>query len=858
MEARDEHTLRREVAALSATAAACALLALALCGKALGSRFLLYGTDTVAHDYIMLGYGWQQILEQRLLPLWCPSLAGGVPFIASFAFCPFYPTQWCFALSSFNTAFTLQYVFALTIGGVTSAFFARRLGSSIFAAVLAGVLFSVSGHFLTLIHAGHLQKVMAIAWAPFVLAHATKWAERGREATAASLLAGVGLALQLLASHTQIAYATFAAALLLSVASSRGALARLGRAFRSAALAAAVAVVLSAVQMFPGMEMSALSNRAAGVSYAEAVETSYPPLELWEYVIPRVFGASLGDPAEPYFGFWGERIVSDFIGWGAIMLALVGLGFRARPLRWPLASLVVLSILVGLGRYTPLYAVLYRWLPGMAKFRSPGTFMFIATVGLVQLAAFGFDRLLHGDGEGAEAKHGAPTTLRILAIGSVVLGLAMVVAPQVVGQLLHIGTDTQWSQFEALLSSKIRFSGWQFMLVGGLLALGLWATGYRTRHVPVKEGETAPSPLPKYLLAAVFAAIVVGIPLVANRVFIKFAPLDDYAAHLRRFAPLAAVPSRPGMPRFRFIGPNLLDNSALVWGGSTPAGYHPIVLQRYQQVVERLGWYHPAFLDQYAVATVIAPGEVKLGAETWTSRPLSNSLVFLRRKEPPAYVRPATRACLYSGPEEVLAQLARSNEGDASALCGDAVACDERPTSHGGALGTDVPLYLAGNPSLPAGKLVGPDLADAATSRCQVWEADCRVESVVGDGQTSSPSAGPMRGSLAQRVSISGYRPGAFLLNRSVRDCAALVALAENYAPGWKAWDAEGRRLFVFPANHSQLALAMPPGAAFAACRYEPFSWRVGCFVSLLGWAALLAWGAGRPRPAKRPPFSQS
>jgi hypothetical protein len=114
-----------------------------------------------------------------------------------------------------------------------------------------------------------------------------------------------------------------------------------------------------------------------------------------------------------------------------------------------------------------------------------------------------------------------------------------------------------------------------------------------------------------------------------------------------------------------------------------------------------------------------------------------------------------------------------------------------------------------------------------------------------------------MRGSLAQRVSISGCRPGAFLLNRSVRDCAALVALAENYAPGWKAWDAEGR-LFVFPANHSQLALAMPPGAAFATCRYEPFSWRVGCFVSLFGWAALLAWGAGRPRPAKWPPFSQT
>src|SRR4051812_38899305 len=73
------------------------LSGLLIYGPALGSSIFIYSKDTVGHDYLMHLYGWKQsILVRGELPLWCPYLFCGLPFIASAALCPFYPTQWLY------------------------------------------------------------------------------------------------------------------------------------------------------------------------------------------------------------------------------------------------------------------------------------------------------------------------------------------------------------------------------------------------------------------------------------------------------------------------------------------------------------------------------------------------------------------------------------------------------------------------------------------------------------------------------------------------------------------------------------------------------------------------------------------
>src|SRR5690606_3923464 len=137
------------------------LVALALYAPGLGDSRFVYGTDTVSHDYIMHLYGWgTSISGLGEFPLWNPYMFSGMPMLASAALCPFYPSQWLYAILPFNMAFTLQYVFALAVGGIGAAWWMRTLGHRRAVCFWAGVLYMVSGHFLTLTHAGHLQKMI--------------------------------------------------------------------------------------------------------------------------------------------------------------------------------------------------------------------------------------------------------------------------------------------------------------------------------------------------------------------------------------------------------------------------------------------------------------------------------------------------------------------------------------------------------------------------------------------------------------------------------------------------------------------------------------------------------------------------
>ena len=395
------------------------LLPLLLFGRALGDNWFLFGTDTYSHDYIMHLYGWDSILNTGRLPLWCPYLFCGTPFIASFALCPFYPSQLFYFLFPHNTAFTLQYVAAVWAAGLLFWWWLRRglhCGSA--TALWGGTAMALSGHFLTLTYAGHLQKMMALAWVPLALgatriivsrrpgaplATRVSWRDAlpPPHARSGALLLAVAIAMQFLASHTQIAYATIilCAAYAAAAAGAQVWDARRRRmamiassttpatppiahqtllraAIRGVLFAAALALgfFFAGMQMFPGMEMSGISNRADGVSFTEAVETSYPPGEIGEYIVPRMRGDSVRGTSVPYYGAWGERIVSDYLGALIVGLAIVGLALRRGRLKWFLAVAALTALIVGLGRYTPLYKVLFALLPGFDRFRSPGTF----------------------------------------------------------------------------------------------------------------------------------------------------------------------------------------------------------------------------------------------------------------------------------------------------------------------------------------------------------------------------------------------------------------------------------------------------------------------------------------------------
>ena len=366
--------------------------------------WFMYGTDTVYHDAIVQSWVQQQTArDPSTIPLWLPGLQGGLPTLGAFLWTPFAPAALPFYFLPFPAAQKLAWTLCLWIGGCAALGLGRALRMGWRAAFFCGVAWMLCGHVVTLIHAGHFQKVMALSWLPAGMAGAVMMADLNSIARRMRGLALTALAIgaMFLSGHPQIAYTAIVMVLgwLPWSIMTRAGLRRF--ALRQVILttaALAIAGAVASLQLIPGLEMSGFSNRGgAGVDFEEATKTSYPPEELVEYIIPRLRGTSVRDDAKQYFGRWHERLVSDYAGKVVVLLAIAGV-FNSRRTRYSFFWLfvVVISILVGLGRFGPLYRVLFDYMPGFRSFRSPGTFMCAAALGLAVLAGYGMDSILHG------------------------------------------------------------------------------------------------------------------------------------------------------------------------------------------------------------------------------------------------------------------------------------------------------------------------------------------------------------------------------------------------------------------------------------------------------------------------------
>ncbi|MDX1973411.1 MAG: hypothetical protein SFY68_12840 [Candidatus Sumerlaeia bacterium] len=380
-------------------------------------EWFLFGTDTVSHDAPLLVTLWEATRDDFALPLWIPELQGGLPTVGAFVWAPGTPVSWLFYWLNFPLAQKLQYVVCLAIAGLGGYLLGRVQNTHRFAALFLGTSLSLSGHVVTLIHAGHLQKIQALVWLPWFLVGLVMLFhhQSARSQQRGMVYAALALGMAFLSGHPQVAYMMLMALGLISLLCVRRVLASGTRhvVFLAVLLLGTLMLgfSLGAFQLLPGLEMSALSNRSGGVNFAEATATSYPARELWEFFLPRFTGDSSAVGYGRYVGGWGERLVSDYMGAMLFFPLILGffLALRNALGRFWLA-LGVLSILIGLGNSFPLYGVLHAWLPGFSSFRSPGTFLALAAIALPMVAASGIHLILTR----FEAR--IPTYLRIFGI----------------------------------------------------------------------------------------------------------------------------------------------------------------------------------------------------------------------------------------------------------------------------------------------------------------------------------------------------------------------------------------------------------------------------------------------------------
>jgi len=355
-----------------------------------GGRVLSIGDRDLSREFIYWRDFGFDALRHGNLALWNPYVFSGMPFFGGFQSALLYPLNLFHLALPLARATNFCIAAEVLLSGVFMYLWAARRRLHPLACLVSSVVFMFcGGHFLR-ISAGYLSALSALIWVPLVFLSLDGLFEEGRLAWC--LLGAFAVAMQILAGHPQTVFYTAVAAFLYCGFC-------LARTEKRAALAAGVAAIyvgaaaLAAVQLLTGLQASAESVRAGRVPYDFAASFSLAPQQFITFLAPSFFG---GATARSY-DYWGAGYPWEmvmFVGVAGLALAVYGaLRGDPRAQRFS-AAMVLLLLLLALGRYTPLFRILYNYVPGFDKFRGTSKFIIQASAFLALLCGVGLDALL--------------------------------------------------------------------------------------------------------------------------------------------------------------------------------------------------------------------------------------------------------------------------------------------------------------------------------------------------------------------------------------------------------------------------------------------------------------------------------
>ncbi len=352
-------------------------------------RYLFEGLVPGSYDFqnyafANLSHLYQALAEGRL-PLWDPFRYLGVPFLANPQAGVLYPVNLAFFWLEPIYALTAAVVIHSWIAGIGMIVFARSsLRCGWIGALVAGLAFAFGGYMAARI--GLPNQLAVIAWLPWILLVGDRLMERPRLLGTAIL--AMLLALQYLGGHFQAQYISLALcglylaarAFRISIFSGAEAIPRLARSLGSLALAAALGIGLSAIQILPTLALREHSLRQEA-------------LPIWHqnaFALPK---SAIGQALLPSFA---ERGLSEeFLAYvGLLALWLAGLALLDKTRRFEAIALLGLAVLGGwisLGLATPMFGLLSDHLPAFDLFRVPARWLLLSSFGLAALAAIGAD-----------------------------------------------------------------------------------------------------------------------------------------------------------------------------------------------------------------------------------------------------------------------------------------------------------------------------------------------------------------------------------------------------------------------------------------------------------------------------------
>jgi hypothetical protein len=364
---------------------------------------LLTGFDPAAMDYPWYNY-LASSLKQGHVPLWDPNIQGGRSFVGESATGGFSPLRWAAVLLlSKNGTFSprsmhIVYVFLHALAAALMFALVRALGLSRFAALFAGLCFSVAGFTGDIVW---FDMVESAVWLPLIFLFQLKALQENEPLRRVSyaLCAALGIGMTALAGRMHIvildALFVIAAAVFfaVSIAKDPGESVRCRNRWLSTGLVLAVIGIASfaaaAVQLIPSMEYAREVNRWIGAPMAVPATSKIPYAYLGSGYSPRALFAFLF----PFIDV-GSGELTPYFGILPFCLALIG-AWKSWGNRWArfLTGVAVVSFFYSLGSLSFLHRLAYFFVPYLWFAREPSRFIYLTHFAGVILAGFGADTI---------------------------------------------------------------------------------------------------------------------------------------------------------------------------------------------------------------------------------------------------------------------------------------------------------------------------------------------------------------------------------------------------------------------------------------------------------------------------------
>ncbi len=376
-------------------------------------------TDLYLHFVSWRKFAFDQ-LKQGHLALWNPFYLCGTPFLGGFESAILYPLNWVYLFLPINLAINIGIVSHLFLAGLFTYVWVIRRGLDPMAGFLAGCIFMFSGpHFLH-VYAGHLPNLCAIAWIPLIFlvldtileSLSLKWILLGLFAVSMQILSG---------NPQYVFYTAIMAVVYVLLNATRKK--HLWTALLGLLIIYGGASLLTAAQLWTGLQASSESARNLSLEYRVAASFSFPPENILTLVLPEFFGNLRGIH---YWGRWFLWEVSIYSGVTAFVLAFYALVVIKRNERhWELTTGVI-ALILSMGAYTPVFHFLYTFIPGFDAMRGICKFNIFFCLFLSVLSSMGLDHLLKN---GSRLKWLTFSTV-LLGIILLILGLTILLSAQ--------------------------------------------------------------------------------------------------------------------------------------------------------------------------------------------------------------------------------------------------------------------------------------------------------------------------------------------------------------------------------------------------------------------------------------------